>query len=1159
MKMNKMRRLLTLALVLTAAVCIFASMALTAGAEESFEISVDSEALGKCGLVQISWPKVEDADYYVIYIDDVHVASIANTTKYRCGGWKDENGNTVLFEIGNSYVFNVVAIKDGAEMAGKNASVTVTPQHNYDHYYSDSEGHWCDCGESAKVSHSGGTATCLAKAVCEVCKTSYGDLDPNNHETDDTYFAVKDEYLHDIIHSCCNAVKETVEHTESYVYTLDGSKITATCADCGFASSVTLTAPAGTLVYNGKTAEATVSDNIFGLTNADVVYKKNGVAIAGAPYTAGDYTAELTLGDKTAVVSFTIEKALVTIPTTKDSVYTGDTHFSGVEATEFYTVADNGGTNVGTYNAVLSLTDAENYAWVGGSSEDLTLTYNVTIANDKITVSGETIELVYGEKLVPHTATGIFGEVKVTVYNNNGNEVDVNGYLGAGSYTVVYEIESTENWIGDTVTVNAIVSKNQVHINVDSNAIQITFGNALNIPEASANGFVPGESIEVTYTVYDFSNNDVTANIAELPVGTYTIVYLASGTDNWNGNVVEVNVSVVSQYVPMPEADDTVFTYNGSEQTYTLETNPLYTISGNVQAHAGTYTVTVALVDSENYSWEDGTKGDLTFTFVISKKTVTVTANDATAEQFYSIPEFTFTFDGFIDGETFTESVVLGVAIGNTNVVGSYNIVMTSGAVSGDYDLVYEDADFTVTAHVTHIEGSCQVENYVAPTCTATGSYNEVVYCTLCGDKLSSVSKSIEATGHTAGDEADCVHAQTCTVCGEVLASALGHTEVVDKAVAPTCTENGLTEGKHCSVCNAVTVAQTVVYALGHDFDAGKVTTAPDCVNEGVKTYTCKHDATHQYTQTLQALGHTEVVDNAVAPTCTENGLTEGKHCSVCNTVTVAQTVVDALGHTAGTAADCENDQVCTVCNAVLASALGHTPGDEATCTIDQTCTKCGKVLKSAFGHKYIDIDTATCTKSGNIIRTCTVCGHELLGIVTPALGHSFGDATCVSLPVCSVCGVEDATAEYAECTYTIVSSGDGTHSKCCALSAEHNVNGIACTPANEATCTEPAICSVCNGAIGKALGHTPAGNPTCTKADTCTVCNATIGKALGHTYGKGVVDSNICSVCGELHTNRVLFKAAVIAAALLIVIIVIKLLRATPTTTPWWKRMFRR
>ena len=46
---------------------------------------------------------------------------------------------------------------------------------------------------------------------------------------------------------------------------------------------------------------------------------------------------------------------------------------------------------------------------------------------------------------------------------------------------------------------------------------------------------------------------------------------------------------------------------------------------------------------------------------------------------------------------------------------------------------------------------------------------------------------------------------------------ALGHTEVVDAAVEATCTEAGKTEGKHCSVCNEVLVAQESVAALGHD------------------------------------------------------------------------------------------------------------------------------------------------------------------------------------------------------------------------------------------------------------------------------------------------------------------------------------------------------
>ena len=90
----------------------------------------------------------------------------------------------------------------------------------------------------------------------------------------------------------------------------------------------------------------------------------------------------------------------------------------------------------------------------------------------------------------------------------------------------------------------------------------------------------------------------------------------------------------------------------------------------------------------------------------------------------------------------------------------------------------------------------------------------------------------------------------------------------------------------------------------------------------------------------MPALGHTEVVDVAVAPTCTETGLTEGAHCSVCDEVFVAQEVVPALGHSTkdyhGRAATCteigwEAYEACVRCEYttyVEIPATGHPYGD---------------------------------------------------------------------------------------------------------------------------------------------------------------------------------------------------------------------------------------
>ena len=57
---------------------------------------------------------------------------------------------------------------------------------------SDATHHWHECanescdvtdnaGKNGYAEHSGGKATCTQNAVCEICKASYGSLDPNNH------------------------------------------------------------------------------------------------------------------------------------------------------------------------------------------------------------------------------------------------------------------------------------------------------------------------------------------------------------------------------------------------------------------------------------------------------------------------------------------------------------------------------------------------------------------------------------------------------------------------------------------------------------------------------------------------------------------------------------------------------------------------------------------------------------------------------------------------------------------------------------------------------------------------------------------------------------------------------------------------------------------
>ena len=88
-----------------------------------------------------------------------------------------------------------------------------------------------------------------------------------------------------------------------------------------------------------------------------------------------------------------------------------------------------------------------------------------------------------------------------------------------------------------------------------------------------------------------------------------------------------------------------------------------------------------------------------------------------------------------------------------------------------------------------------------------------------------------------------------------------------------------------------------------HSYEAAL--TAPTCTEGGYTTYTCECGDTYIGDETA-ALGHSEEIIPAVAATCTEDGLTEGKKCAVCGETLVAQEIVSALGH-AWKGTGCEN------------------------------------------------------------------------------------------------------------------------------------------------------------------------------------------------------------------------------------------------------------
>ena len=105
------------------------------------------------------------------------------------------------------------------------------------------------------------------------------------------------------------------------------------------------------------------------------------------------------------------------------------------------------------------------------------------------------------------------------------------------------------------------------------------------------------------------------------------------------------------------------------------------------------------------------------------------------------------------------------------------------------------------------------------PSCTSQGSTTYT--CSLCHAVR---TETVPALGHTPGAEATCTEPQTCTVCKEVMAAALGHAETEIPATEATCEEAGSTAGKKCADCHEVLIPSTEIPALGHHFYAGSCT-----------------------------------------------------------------------------------------------------------------------------------------------------------------------------------------------------------------------------------------------------------------------------------------------------------------------------------------------
>lgn len=247
-------------------------------------------------------------------------------------------------------------------------------------------------------------------------------------------------------------------------------------------------------------------------------------------------------------------------------------------------------------------------------------------------------------------------------------------------------------------------------------------------------------------------------------------------------------------------------------------------------------------------------------------------------------------------------------------------------------------------AALGHTAGEAVRENEKAPTCTAAGSYEEVVCCTVCEEELSRKTVTVDALRHTEGRP------------------------VVENATEGICTVPGsYEEVVYCTVCGEELSRKTVTgQAAGHDYH-GVLTTEPLCTTEGEMTYTCTR-CVDSYKETIAPLGHDwGEMQPGTAATCTEKGYSDHRVCSRCG-IDDGNTI-PAAGHQGGTAT-CQAKAVCEVCHEPYGDLGDHKP-DETDYIADEdghwfACSLCGEELKGTTyaAHDY----------TGDV-QNCKTCG----------------------------------------------------------------------------------------------------------------------------------------------------------------------------------------
>ena len=470
---------------------------------------------------------------------------------------------------------------------------------------------------------------------------------------------------------------------------------------------------------------------------------------------------------------------------------------------------------------------------------------------------------------------------------------------------------------------------------------------------------------------------------------TFYAVY--SYSEGGSSSYVKKEISEISAtdivVITITTSDETVYALSNDNGTSSAPTAVIVTLSGNE----------LASIPDDNIKWNITKDGD----------SLTIYVNGSTSTWLYCT------------------NANNGVRVGN-NSANSFTIDTSSGYLkhtgTSRYVGVYTtNPDWRCYTSTTTNIGD-QVLAFYACSPNGTTYYTTVpeVSATAC-DHSDTTETTVDATCTEAGSVT-----VTCKNCGKVISTevieATGHTEVIDPKVDPTCTKSGLTAGSHCSVCNAVLIAQETIPMVDHNYVDGSCSACgkKDPNSGGTVTATGNiKDYADANGWTNSTLYDTVNLDENITITAAggrdtgkyyESGESWRIYQSESGTITISAndgcTIISVkITYDSSNSGVLLNGDVQVTSGTVVAvneSSITFSVGNAGSATNGQARITDIQVIyttsvSSDCEHTNTTTSTtATCTESGVTTVFCHDCQTIISTDNSGALGHDYVDSVCV-------------------------------------------------------------------------------------------------------------------------------------------------------------------